>query len=330
MLRCGGRSGGTGPRLGGNTGVVVAVVDIVAESALDVQPEPLERVLAAVEWSVRSRRRPQFKLGERVFIGTGAATLGYVVSGHVSGMAGEEFLDLPAGGALVSMGREPYALRAEADTEIVLAELRPSSREPSAIALMPDVLGVSAFARIEPTISEIARDIGHPPEGIHRAADSTICALMVTTVVLGAIRAWAEAGCAPADWPARSADPFLARVIDAIHEDPGHDWSVEKLAAIGAMSRSVFAHRFRAATGQTPAAYLNAVRIEAAKPLLAAGGSVSDAARRLGYASDEGFSRAFRRRTGVRPSAWRQRTSRRRPAETNNAVPTPTRIPATT
>src|SRR5699024_3102080 len=137
--------------------------------------------------------------------------------------------------------REPYALRAEADTEIVLAELRPSSREPSAIALMPDVLGVSAFARIEPTISEIARDIGHPPEGIHRAADSTICALMVTTVVLGAIRAWAEAGCAPADWPARSADPFLARVIDAIYDDPGHDWSVEKLAAIGAMSRSVFA-----------------------------------------------------------------------------------------
>ncbi|MCE7483253.1 MULTISPECIES: AraC family transcriptional regulator [Microbacterium] len=36
---------------------------------------------------------------------------------------------------------------------------------------------------------------------------------------------------------------------------------------------------------------------------------VSDTARELGYASDEGFSRAFRRHVGVTPSAWRsQRT----------------------
>ncbi len=43
--------------------------------------------------------------------------------------------------------------------------------------------------------------------------------------------------------------------------------------------------------------------------MLRAGAPVSDIAYRLGYESDEGFSRAFRRHAGVPPSRWRREAS---------------------
>lgn len=70
------------------------------------------------------------------------------------------------------------------------------------------------------------------------------------------------------------------------------------------MSRSSFAERFRSALGRSPADYVTEVRIEAAKRMLDAGRPVSEVSRELGYASGEGFSRAFRRRTGLAPSSW--------------------------
>jgi AraC-like DNA-binding protein len=71
------------------------------------------------------------------------------------------------------------------------------------------------------------------------------------------------------------------------------------------MSRSTFAERFRSVVGRSPADYVTEVRVDAAKRMLDAGSSVSAVSRELGYASDEGFSRAFRRRTGLTPSSWR-------------------------
>jgi AraC-like DNA-binding protein len=46
-----------------------------------------------------------------------------------------------------------------------------------------------------------------------------------------------------------------------------------------------------------------------AKDMLESGASVSETSRALGYGSDEGFSRAFRRHTGMAPSLWRARAS---------------------
>src|SRR5690606_12250976 len=97
------------------------------------------------------------------------------------------------------------------------------------------------------------------------------------------IRAWAENGCAPDGWPSRSNDPFLDRVVEAIHEQPGREWTVETLAGLGAMSRSVFAERFHAAFGRSPVSYVTEVRMEVAKRMLDARRSVSDTARELGY-----------------------------------------------
>ncbi|KJC64698.1 hypothetical protein TZ00_07455 [Agreia bicolorata] len=138
-----------------------------------------------------------------------------------------------------------------------------------------------------------------------KSGDPVICRMMAATLLLTLIRAWAANECAPEGWPSLSTDPFLDRVVDAIHDEPGREWTVESLANVAVMSRSAFAARFRAVVGQSPANYVTDVRMVAAKRMLDAGRSVSETSRELGYASDEGFSRAFRRNSGVTPSAWR-------------------------
>ena len=101
-------------------------------------------------------------------------------------------------------------------------------------------------------------------------------------------------------------DPHLGRAIEAIHDDPARPGPVESLARLARASRSQFAEQFRVAVGDTPARYLTRVRMERAERMLRAGAAVTDIAYQLGYESDAGFSRAFRRHAGVSPSLWRR------------------------
>ncbi|MET7303495.1 helix-turn-helix domain-containing protein [Embleya sp. NPDC005575] len=64
---------------------------------------------------------------------------------------------------------------------------------------------------------------------------------------------------------------------------------------------------FHERVGSTPAVYVEAVRIEAAQSLLAAGATVTAAAAHSGLGSDESLRRAFLRRLGITPSAYRAR-----------------------
>ncbi|MDQ1123830.1 helix-turn-helix transcriptional regulator [Microbacterium trichothecenolyticum] len=279
----------------------------------------LDRALSTFD--VRPGRAVQRALAahERLNLPRGGAALVYVRAGEISGrttshgactvdvasgsaaMTGER--TLLAGDALVSLGCYGLALVSHSGAELTVVPLQvaPSPQTRS----LPPFVFVSGFSRVEPAAAALAAHLGSVPPGsvADRQGDETICKLMVTTVLLSALRAWAAAD--DAAWPPRTDDPFLSRVVAAIADDPGHDWSIGELASIGAMSRSVFAERFRRTFGSSPAAYVTAVRMERAKELLEAGTPVAELSNMLGYASDGGFSRAFRRHTGVAPSAWR-------------------------
>ena len=85
------------------------------------------------------------------------------------------------------------------------------------------------------------------------------------------------------------------------------DLSVPALARRTAFSERHFARAFRAEVGMTPAAYVEALRVERARALLQDGATVDGAARAAGFASAEVLRRAFHRRLGVGPSAYRER-----------------------
>ena len=72
------------------------------------------------------------------------------------------------------------------------------------------------------------------------------------------------------------------------------------------MSRSLLDERFRQVFGRSPIRYLTEWRMHIAEDLLATTDlTVSLVARRVGYDSEEAFSRAFKRSHDIAPSAWR-------------------------
>jgi len=110
----------------------------------------------------------------------------------------------------------------------------------------------------------------------------------------------------PADenrgWIAALSDSRIGPAIQAIHREPGRDWRLEDLAAIGHLSRSQFAARFRSAVGRAPMDYLRQWRMTLARKALAKPGTaVSAVAAEFGYASESAFCAAFRRTTGTTP-----------------------------
>ena len=81
----------------------------------------------------------------------------------------------------------------------------------------------------------------------------------------------------------------------------------EELAQLSGMSLSRFSEMFLAEVGQTPAAYLRHWRLTLSRQDLAKGQRVDVVARRYGFASTEGFTRAFKKYYGNTPSSLRQR-----------------------
>jgi transcriptional regulator GlxA family with amidase domain len=101
--------------------------------------------------------------------------------------------------------------------------------------------------------------------------------------------------------PLRDLQAWIADHLDA-------DLSIPALADRACMSERNFARAFKAETGMTPAVYVEALRVERARLALEAGAAPIDAvAHRCGFGTVETLRRAFGRRLGVSPTAYRNR-----------------------
>jgi transcriptional regulator GlxA family with amidase domain len=86
------------------------------------------------------------------------------------------------------------------------------------------------------------------------------------------------------------------------------DLSVPALADRACMSPRNFARAFKHEVGMTPAAYVEALRVERARVLLeTTQAQVDDVASRCGFGTVETMRRSFRRRLGVSPGHYRDR-----------------------
>lgn len=113
---------------------------------------------------------------------------------------------------------------------------------------------------------------------------------------------------APAGWLSALADPRIGAALGAIHAEPGRGWTLEALARVAGVSRTVFAQRFKALAGTTVMNYLTRWRMHTAAERLRSGDeSISAIAFSLGYESESAFSTAFKRAMQCAPSQYRRR-----------------------
>jgi transcriptional regulator GlxA family with amidase domain len=104
--------------------------------------------------------------------------------------------------------------------------------------------------------------------------------------------------------PLRELQAWMADNLEA-------DLRVEALAERASMSPRNFARAFRREIGLTPAAYVEALRVEEARRRLESGTEPIEAvAERSGFGTPETMRRAFARRVGVAPAEYRARFRR--------------------
>lgn len=71
-----------------------------------------------------------------------------------------------------------------------------------------------------------------------------------------------------------------------------------------------FIRRFKAATGRLPGAYVQTLRVSAAKELLETGTfSIQAVCSKIGYEDIAFFRNLFKRHTGMTPGQYRERSS---------------------
>jgi AraC-like DNA-binding protein len=191
------------------------------------------------------------------------------------------------------------------------------------LQLMPPALIVRGAATDDATLPVLLNTMADEVVD-QRVGAATVLTRLADAVITRVVRAWVEARTDDATgWLAAIRDPKIGRALAAIHRRPGHPWSVEALAEVANISRSMFSERFTSVVGMPPAQYVARWRMHLARHWLRSGRlTVAQAAARLGYESEASFSRAFKRLSGVPPSALRRVAGR----ADSSAAPEPERL----
>ena len=130
-------------------------------------------------------------------------------------------------------------------------------RRHPALGDLPDVIhlpaGPGRHPALRSAVDQLCVEIQAPQPG-----SDTVVATLVDLLLLYILRSW-YAGQPKEEargWAAALDDPVVAPALQAIHDDPGHPWTVESLGMRAGLSRAAFARRF----GMPPGAYRRELR----------------------------------------------------------------------
>ena len=102
-------------------------------------------------------------------------------------------------------------------------------------------------------------------------------------------------------------DTRISRALQAIHENPSHNWTLKELSAEAGLSRTAFAARFSELVSMTPVTYLTFWRMQKARKLLADSREpIIEVALQSGYNSEAAFGRVFKKYFEMPPARYRK------------------------
>jgi transcriptional regulator GlxA family with amidase domain len=136
----------------------------------------------------------------------------------------------------------------------------------------------------------------------HDVAMESSKALLIETP-----RAW-QAGFAVVPLKTEHTDEAISMAQDWLHENFHRPFPLEAPARRAGMSLRNFIRRFKQATGDSPLAYLQKLRVAAAKRLLENNHrTMQEISEAVGYQDVAFFRGLFQRHTGISPSVYRQK-----------------------
>lgn len=258
--------------------------------------DPLAAVFARVRLSARVFQAGSFCGVAAMPIAPGAGHLHVLRSGRLTiddPRAAPLELEAPAA-VLIARPRH-HRLSAGADVDLVCAQIVLGGPANPLERGLPDILRFDlkedqALAGVLRLLFAEAASRGSAREAVlDRLAEVAIIYLLRRTLSEAAHGIGLLAGLA---------HPALSRVLTRIHEDPAHDWTLERMAEKAGLSRSTFAEAFKATVGTTPGDYVQSWRLQLARSGLEQGRSLKQVAREIGYTNNAALSRALKRQFG--------------------------------
>ena len=135
--------------------------------------------------------------------------------------------------------------------------------------------------------------------------DAAIASQIAKGLVLYARRPGYQSQFSPLLKAQTKADSPFADLISWIMTNLDASLDVSTLATRAGLSERTFHRKFTAATGETPARFVESARLDAARMLLSRGTSLKSVAALIGLAPAPRFAEAFERRFGVTPKLFR-------------------------
>jgi len=166
------------------------------------------------------------------------------------------------------------------------------------VSLLPGVVHVPGAARLAQLVQMLGDEYMDPRPG-HEFMLSHLAGMLL----IEAMR-WSTTGSAPQGLLRGLGDDRLKAVLQQMHAQVDHPWTIGELANVAALSRSAFFDRFSRTVGVPPMEYLLSWRMELAKQLLRKDLAIAEVAERVGYASTSTFSTAFSRHVGKPPRLY--------------------------
>ena len=168
--------------------------------------------------------------------------------------------------------------------------------DPDALYVVDGRLWTSAGVTtgIDMALAMVARDL-----------DATIAGEVAKRLVLYARRPGYQSQFSPVLQAQVKGDSPFADLIGWIQSNLDAPLDVPSLADRAGLSERTFHRRFVAATGQTPARFVETARLDAARMLLSRGLSLKMVAAKVGLSPASRLSDAFERRFGVAPRLFR-------------------------
>ena len=165
--------------------------------------------------------------------------------------------------------------------------------------------GETAGGWMENTLKIIGAEAGQDNPG------SGIIALKLSEIIYAqALRVYLQSAEAKANGLAGFSDPAIAKSLMAIHQNPEGQWTLERLASVAGVSRTLLANKFTECLSTTPLGYITQWRMQLArKRLLNSRHPIIDIAEAVGYQSEAAFGRVFKKYFNIAPGTYRRQYS---------------------